>query len=181
MTQPGLHIFPRASRMKPCLFLSACICFWQGSMPCFGRIAVVFQSLPEICPQISQRRGFADEELWHLFFPSMVRSLPGYSPDVAWTWGIVPFEWGFSGLVCLFENPITPSLARHNPSDIEFSHEPLHFCRRFLFFFGNVFFFGFLFGCSSTLWMREQTLTTCFASWFVFFRIDFREDRVPFK
>ena len=31
-------------------------------MPCCGRIALVFQSLPEISPQILQRKDFADEE-----------------------------------------------------------------------------------------------------------------------
>ena len=31
-------------------------------MPCVGRIALVFQALPEICPQISKRWDFADEE-----------------------------------------------------------------------------------------------------------------------
>ena len=32
-------------------------------MPCFGRIAVVFQSLLRTGPQILERRDFADEEL----------------------------------------------------------------------------------------------------------------------
>ena len=47
--------------------------FWQGSMPCFGHIAVVF---PGTGPQISQRRDFADEIFdlcfslqWSFLFP----------------------------------------------------------------------------------------------------------------
>ena len=53
LMQPAIPILPRASGMKLCPFLWAYMCFWQGSTPCFGHIAVVFQSLPEICPQIS--------------------------------------------------------------------------------------------------------------------------------
>ena len=34
----------------------------QDSIPCFGDIAVVFQSLLGTVPQISQRRDFADED-----------------------------------------------------------------------------------------------------------------------
>ena len=36
-------------------------------MPCLGRIAVVFQSLLEICPQILWRWDFTDEEFWLKF------------------------------------------------------------------------------------------------------------------
>ena len=36
-------------------------------MPCFGHIAVVLQSLLDICPQISQRRDLADEEFSLVF------------------------------------------------------------------------------------------------------------------
>ena len=38
----GLNILPRARRMQPCLSLWTCSCFWQGSKPCRGRIALVF-------------------------------------------------------------------------------------------------------------------------------------------
>ena len=68
--------------MWPCLSLRACTCFWQGSMPCFGRIAVIFQSLHGTCPQIPQRRDFADEERL-VFFQAMVLSFLGYLLDVA--------------------------------------------------------------------------------------------------
>ena len=47
------------------------------------------------------------------------------------------FASGFPRLVCLFENPTTPSLARHNPSERHFSQQPLRSCRRFLFFLVN--------------------------------------------
>ena len=40
-------------------------------------------------------------------------------------------------LFASFENVVTPSPARHNPSEIQFPQWPLHFCRRFLFCFGN--------------------------------------------
>ena len=44
-------------------------------MPChgshlLGRIALVFQFPPEICPQILKRRDFADEEFLTCTFPS---------------------------------------------------------------------------------------------------------------
>ena len=44
------------------------------------------------------------------------------------------FAWGFPGTVVLFENPMFPSHARHNPIVVQFSQQPQHFCRRFLFF-----------------------------------------------
>ena len=43
------------------------MCFWQGSMPFFGHIALVFQSLHGTGPQISQRRDFADE-IFDMYF-----------------------------------------------------------------------------------------------------------------
>ena len=47
-------------------------------MPCFGHIAVVFQSLHGTIPQISQRGDFAD-----VFFQAMAFSFPGYLLDLA--------------------------------------------------------------------------------------------------
>ena len=52
-------------------------------MPCFGRIAVVFQSLHGTGPQISQRGDFADEDVGLVFFQAMVLSFPGHLLDVA--------------------------------------------------------------------------------------------------
>ena len=43
------------------LFFELCQYYWQDSMPCRGRIALVLQSLLEICPRTSWRRDFADE------------------------------------------------------------------------------------------------------------------------
>ena len=59
--------------------------------------------------------------------------------------------------------------------EIQMSQQPLHFCRRFPFFFGNGR------SCSAfvrlfvSLMMREQTLIPCFTSQFVFERINIRE------
>ena len=50
-------------------------------MLCFGHIAVVFQSLRGTCPQISQRREFADEEVLTCIFPN---DGPFFSRILAW-------------------------------------------------------------------------------------------------
>ena len=58
------------------VFFFELVCFWQGCMPCRGHIALVFQSLLSICPQISLRRDSADEELLHVF-PTVVLCFSG--------------------------------------------------------------------------------------------------------
>ena len=50
-------------------------------MPCRERIALVLQSLPEICPQILERRDCADVEFW-LDFSERRTFL--FSPPFAW-------------------------------------------------------------------------------------------------
>ena len=67
---PEDSFFRRVERTL--VFFLVFVCFWQGSMPCIGHIAAVVQSLQRTCPQISQRRDFADEEFWHFFFSTMV-------------------------------------------------------------------------------------------------------------
>ena len=52
-------------------------------MPCFGRIAPVFQSLHETYPQISQRRDFADEDFWFESLEAMDPLFLGCLRDVA--------------------------------------------------------------------------------------------------
>ena len=42
------------------------------------------------------------------------------------------------GLFFIFEKPTHPSLARRNRIVVQFSQQPPHFCRRFLFFLGRV-------------------------------------------
>ena len=56
-----------ANRMQLCLHFRACKYVWQVSTRLRERIARVLQSPPEICPQISQRRDCADEEVWLVF------------------------------------------------------------------------------------------------------------------
>ena len=65
---------------------------------------------------------------------------------------------GFSRTVCLLETPISPSLSRYNPSET-FAQQPLHFCRRFLFFLGMVALFRFFVRLSVNLMMREKHLS----------------------
>ena len=74
---PLLLAAPIAKRIECSLvFFFELVCFWQGCMPCRGHIALVFQSLLSICPQISLRRDSADEELLHVF-PTVVLCFSG--------------------------------------------------------------------------------------------------------
>ena len=134
----GVPILPRASRMQFCLSLRACTCFWQGSMPCIGRIALIVQSLLEICPQISQWRDFADEDVWHVFFPS---DGPFFSQILAWR----SVDWvnrtrridpkticlGFPRFFTLFGSSDGSERARHNQIEVQFSQQLQHPCHRF--------------------------------------------------
>ena len=52
---------PKASRMWLCPFLSASGHVSPFPTRLFGRIALVARFLPEICPQISEHRGWAHE------------------------------------------------------------------------------------------------------------------------
>ena len=65
-TVDAAGIIPLFGRRKECsfVFLFEFVNI-SGKIPCLaaGRIALVFQSLLEICPQISQRMDFADEEV----------------------------------------------------------------------------------------------------------------------
>ena len=86
-------------------------------MPCRGRIALVFQSPPEICPQISQRGDCADEEVWLVFFQAMVLYFLGFLADAA-QFELVP------RLLCpSAERPVT-----RNTTVAHFSQKLLHFC-----------------------------------------------------
>ena len=52
LMQPRVPILPRASRMKLCLFFLSFFFFLKVSVPCFGHITVVFQSLHGTGPRM---------------------------------------------------------------------------------------------------------------------------------
>ena len=103
----------------------------ECSLVCFFELVNVFGNIPSLasgtsllsfrllwtCPQISLRRDFADEELWH--FISQL--------DVAWTQWIVLFELvsrlSPSGVseTFYFEKPVHLNLVIHKPIVIHFS------------------------------------------------------------
>ena len=71
-----------------------------------------------------------------------------------------------------------PSLARRNPLVKQFLQKTQHYCRRFLFFFGNSSLsLGFFVWLFVNLMMREQTLITGFSARFTFIELALR--RVP--
>ena len=66
-----------------------------------------------------------------------------------------------------------PSLARRNPAVVQFSQQPQHFCRRFLFFCGNSAFLWLFVWLFINLMMREQTLIPGSAPRFCFVKLTF--------
>ena len=99
-------------------------------------------------------------------------------PDTCLTWRRL--EWivfiesvprlfapGFPGTVFHFEKLMLPSLSRRNPSEIQFSQQPHHSCRRIVALF---LLFVWLF---VNLMMREQTLIPGLTTRFIFFELTF--------
>ena len=125
---------PLIGRRKECscfLFLCAYRYSWQVSTRLRGRIALVFQSPPEISPQVSQRRDGADEEVWLVFYSAMDHCLLGCLLDAAQLLRIVLIEL-VPKLLCPSVKSLTIPVARHpathNPTVVHLSLLLLHLC-----------------------------------------------------
>ena len=139
-------------------------------MPCLGRIAVVFQSLLEICPQILWRWDFADEEFWLKFVQARA---------VAYTVWIVLFEIdpkNFSHRVSLKLRSLRRSwsfwvLRDAKPIVLQFSKIATALLSSLSLHLQTLFrLFTWLF---FNLAEREQALVSCFASRFCYIELTF--------
>ena len=92
-------------------------------MPCRRRIALVFQSLLEICPQISKRTDFADEESkqWSFIFSDTCLTLRRLCENRTRRIDPKLSASGFPDTSLFLEVLTARSLARHNPIEVQFS------------------------------------------------------------
>ena len=137
-------------------------------------IALVVQSLLEICPQISQRGDFADEEFWLLFCSAMDLCFLGCSLDAAQLSWIVLVEL-VPRFLCPSEKSSKIPAARrpvmHSSTVAHLSLLQLHFCHHP--------FFCFLFGCSSTFQCGNEHSAPNLHPDLFFYRLGIREDGSP--
>ena len=84
-------------------------------------------------------------------------------PDACLTWRRLSESAVSPGLSASVRMQQLPSLARHNPSETQFSQQPQR-CRRFLFSVENGHFFLLFVRLFVNLMMQEQTLVSCLKS-----------------
>ena len=102
--QPAKPILPMVNGTQLRPFHRACICSWQDSMPCLGRIALVLQSLPGdlsskfIAQRLSLMKNFDlyFSKRWSFIFPDTCLTWRRLCESYSSNWSPKFFCIGFS-------------------------------------------------------------------------------------